>query len=403
MIPTGNYAHPQSVFGMGNMASALPSYPSGPIQYEQQSIQQQQFVPLCPNPASMYGVPQFQSFPAPAPNPSMMFHAPYPQMYMPYVQQQQQHPDATISVANNPNSGSPQNPMGAYGHGYFHPNVYATQAHHSRLANVLRPSSQLYNQTNPNTRKANDGRAKEDKKRITIVDGSAQMKSFVTQGPSAGKRTPYCKLSAAMGEEIEEEEKGKKLTEVVGSAAPRSNLPKGPSRKPKQSGNALWVGNLAPGTNIVELKDHFSQDATKDLESVFLISRSNCAFVNYKTEEACIKALSRFHDTRLRGARLVCRVRRGLMSPGPHSELTGLADQSSMKEAEEMVKTTGTEDDGREGSYSMRVPNRYFILKSLTVEDLELSWQSGIWATQTHNEESLNRAFEVRVPQKSPQ
>jgi hypothetical protein len=74
-----------------------------------------------------------------------------------------------------------------------------------------------------------------------------------------------------------------------------------------------------------------------------------------------------------------------------------------MKEAEEMVKTTGTEDDGREGSYSMRVPNRYFILKSLTVEDLELSWQSGIWATQTHNEESLNRAFEVRVPQKSPQ
>ncbi|KAL3437991.1 hypothetical protein BDV09DRAFT_140640 [Aspergillus tetrazonus] len=404
MTPTGNYAHPQSVFGMGNMVSALPSYPSGPIQYEQQSIQQQQFVPLCPNPASMYGMPQFQSFPTPAPNPSMMFHAPYPQMYTPYVQQQQQHPDATISVANNPNSGSPQNPMGAYGHGYFHPNVYATQAHHSRLANVAHPSSQLYNQTDPNTRKANDGRAKEDKRRITIVDGSAQMKSFVTQGPSAGKRTPCCKLSAAMGEEKEEEEeKGKKLTVVVGSAAPRSNLPKGPSRKPKQSGNALWVGNLAPGTNIVELKDHFSQDATKDLESVFLISRSNCAFVNYKTEEACIKALSRFHDTRLRGARLVCRVRRGLMSPGPHSELTGLADQSSMKEAEEMVKTTGTEDDGREGSYSMRVPNRYFILKSLTVEDLELSWQSGIWATQTHNEESLNRAFEVRDPQKSPQ
>ncbi|KAL4737085.1 YT521-B-like domain-containing protein [Aspergillus similis] len=392
LTPTGNYAHPQSVFGMGNMASALSSYPSGLIQYDQQSIQQQ-FVPVCPNPATMYGMPQFQSFPAPAPNPSMMFHAPYPQMYMPYVQQQQQHPDTTTSVVNNPNSGSPQNPMGAYGHGYFHPNVYATQVHHSRYANALRPSSQLHNQSDPNTRKANDRRAKEDKKRITIVDGSGQTRSFVTQGPSAGKRTPRCKLSAVVGEEKEEKTETK-LTVVVGSAAATSNLPKGPSRKPKQSGNALWVGNLAPGTNIVELKDHFSQDATKDLESVFLISRSNCAFVNYKTEEACIKALSRFHDTRLRGARLVCRVRRGLMSPGPHSELTGLADQSSIKEAEEMVKTTGTEDDGREGSYSMRVPNRYFILKSLTVEDLELSWQSGIWATQTHNEESLNRAFE---------
>ncbi|KAL5001417.1 YT521-B-like domain-containing protein [Aspergillus recurvatus] len=362
MTPTGNYAHPQSVFGMGSMASALPSYPSGPIQYDQQSIQQQQFVPVGPNPPPMYGMSQFQSFPASATNPGMMFNASYPHMYMPYVQQQQQHPDATVSVVNNPIHVPIQNAMDTYGHGYFHLNVYATQEHRSRPANVLRPSPQLHSQSYPSARKANEGREKEDKKRITIVDGSTKMRSSVTQGPSA--------------------------------AAPRSNPPKAPPRKPKQSGNALWVGNLAPGTNIVELKDHFSQGATKDLESVFLISRSNCAFVNYKTEEACIKALSRFHDTRLRGARLVCRVRRGLMSPGPHSELTGLADQPSMKEAEDMVKSTGTEDEGREGSYSTRVPNRYFILKSLTVEDLELSWQSGIWATQTHNEGSLNRAFE---------
>lgn len=62
-----------------------------------------------------------------------------------------------------------------------------------------------------------------------------------------------------------------------------------------------------------------------------------------------------------------------------------------------MAKSNITEDEGREGSYSTRVCNRYFILKSLTVEDLEISWQSGIWATQTHNEESLNRAFEVSI------
>ncbi|KAL5047953.1 hypothetical protein BDW71DRAFT_213769 [Aspergillus fruticulosus] len=372
MTLTGNYGHPQSVFGMGNMASALSSYPSGPIQYDHQSIQQQQFMPVGPNPVPIYGMPQFQSFPSHATNPGMVFNAPYSQMYMPYIQQQQQHPDATVSVVNNPNPGSLQNLMDAYGHGYFHQTVYATQEHRSRPSNVLRPSPQLHSQSYPSTRNADAGREKEDKKRITIVDGSTKMSSSVTQGPSAGG----------------------KLTAVVISAALRSNPPKAPPRKPKQSGNALWVGNLAPGTNIVELKDHFSQEATKDLESVFLISRSNCAFVNYKTEEACIKALSRFHDTRLRGARLVCRVRRGLMSPGPHSELTGLADQPSMKEAEEMVKSTSTEDEGREGSYSTRVPNRYFILKSLTVEDLELSWQSGIWATQTHNEESLNRAFE---------
>jgi hypothetical protein len=39
--------------------------------------------------------------------------------------------------------------------------------------------------------------------------------------------------------------------------------------------------------------------------------------------------------------------------------------------------------------------DRYFVVKSLTVEDLELSKQSGIWATQTHNETNLNQAFET--------
>ncbi|RDW93238.1 putative YT521-B-like splicing factor [Aspergillus mulundensis] len=355
MNPIGNYAHPESVLGMSNMASALPSYPSGPIPFDQHSMQQQQFVTVGPNPALMYGMPQFQSFPAPATNPNMIFNAPYAQMYMSYVQQQQhQHPGTHISNAagfspvapSTPSHGSLQNSLDVYAHGYFHPSVYAAQGHHSRPASMSGASLQPHNQSYSSMRRANEAREKEDKKRITIVDGSMNMRSSAAQGSST-------------------------------DSAPRpskSNPSKGPPRKPKQSGNALWVGNLAPGTNIVELKDHFSQDATRDLESVFLISRSNCAFVNYKTEEACIRALTRFHDTRLRGARLVCRVRRGLMSPGPHSELTGLADQPSIKEAEEMVKTTAMEDEGR--------------------EDLELSWQSGIWATQTHNEESLNRAFE---------
>jgi hypothetical protein len=41
------------------------------------------------------------------------------------------------------------------------------------------------------------------------------------------------------------------------------------------------------------------------------------------------------------------------------------------------------------------VVDRYFIVKSLTVEDLELSRQSGIWATQSHNEAAMNQAYEV--------
>lgn len=40
--------------------------------------------------------------------------------------------------------------------------------------------------------------------------------------------------------------------------------------------------------------------------------------------------------------------------------------------------------------------DKFFIVKSLTVEDLELSVRNGIWATQSHNEEALNKAYKVR-------
>ena len=49
----------------------------------------------------------------------------------------------------------------------------------------------------------------------------------------------------------------------------------------------------------------------------------------------------------------------------------------------------------RTGEPTTRVTDKYFILKSLTVEDMELSVRNSIWATQSHNEEALNKAYEV--------
>src|ERR1700759_3915489 len=113
---------------------------------------------------------------------------------------------------------------------------------------------------------------------------------------------------------------------------------RGPPRKPKQSGHALWVGNLPPGTHIMDLKDHFARDATNDIESVFLISKSNCAFVNYKTESSCAAAMNRFHDSRFQGVRLVCRLRRGSASPSTSS-------QTAPNVASPTITTTGAEDE----------------------------------------------------------
>ncbi|KAG8623165.1 hypothetical protein KVT40_008141 [Elsinoe batatas] len=213
---------------------------------------------------------------------------------------------------------------------------------------------------------------------------------------------------------------------------PTPSYPRGPPRKPKQSGFAVWVGNLSPGTTILDLKDYFSRGATNDIESVFLISKSNCAFVNYKTADSAQAAVSRFHDSRFNGARLVCRLRHGQAPTTTTPPLSGNRNQSdgsaptveaslSGPAVPNEVPTTQVEpetqtpapaveitaedrpDEGvsklqivREsvGPQQQRVLERYFIVKSLTLQDLEASVRDGIWATQSHNESALREAFE---------
>jgi len=160
---------------------------------------------------------------------------------------------------------------------------------------------------------------------------------------------------------------------------------------------------------VGDLKDHFSRGATKDIESVFLISKSNCAFVNYRSESACAAAMTRFHDSRFHGVRLVCRLRRSaavtalpgiptapaaLMPPTTSTQLpadynTPQRDASSGTELEITAETSMKSESGG------KVTDQYFILKSLTVEDMELSIRNSIWATQAHNEDALNKAYEV--------
>jgi len=177
---------------------------------------------------------------------------------------------------------------------------------------------------------------------------------------------------------------------------------RGPPRKPKQSGHALWVGNLPPTTHIMDLKDHFSRDATDAIESVFLISKSNCAFVNYKTEESCAAAMSRFHDSRFQGVRLVCRLRRGSISTSASQPATKPANESVGESDSSPTGEEGTLTDGEAKVSSdtnaevvEKVKEKFFVVKSLTVDDLERSVLSGVWATQSHNEAALNKAFQV--------
>lgn len=201
------------------------------------------------------------------------------------------------------------------------------------------------------------------------------------------------------------------LTRQSSDSSLRPSVPRGPPRKPKQSGHALWVGNLPPGTHIADLKEHFSRDATKDIESVFLISKSNCAFVNYKNETACAAAMTRFHDSRFQGVRLVCRLRRGSAAtssgtpvgpssgPSPSEGVetrTSITGETTQEVAEPETLADSIADE--ELQPEAKVKEKFFVVKSLTVEDLDMSVRNGIWATQTHNEAALNKAYEVRNP-----
>ncbi|KAK3691686.1 hypothetical protein LTR37_018479 [Vermiconidia calcicola] len=205
------------------------------------------------------------------------------------------------------------------------------------------------------------------------------------------------------------------FTRRASEPAPVPSFPRGPPRKPKQSGHALWVGNLPPQATVMDLKDHFSRDATKDIESLFLISKSNCAFVNYRSEAACIAAMTRFHDSRFHGVRLVCRLRRGSVASTtpeaapmvdgvePESSTDSLTDATTPAIAEEPTSptivgsnsssTASTKPAPSPGEPPTKVPEKFFIVKSLTVQDLEASVRNGIWATQSHNEGSLNEAY----------
>nr|OQO23508.1 hypothetical protein B0A51_12424 [Rachicladosporium sp. CCFEE 5018] len=188
--------------------------------------------------------------------------------------------------------------------------------------------------------------------------------------------------------------------------------PRGPPRKPRQSGFALWVGNLPPSAGIADLKDHFSRDATKSIESFFLIAKSNCAFVNYRTEASCTAAMHRFHDSRFNGVRLVCRLRKGATAnslvPPPESASPPALTHSESPDSE--LESPGTPTIVRgppanplakvELAPAVTAPQRlrilasFFILKSLTSQDLDASVRRGEWTTQVHNEAALNAAFE---------
>lgn len=146
---------------------------------------------------------------------------------------------------------------------------------------------------------------------------------------------------------------------------------------------------------------------TVGLESLFLISKSNCAFANFKDEATCSAAQAKLHDSRFQTVRLVSRLRRNSTGPaksiptGPAALNPPSVSALGAPSVDGPPVTAGVDGESSNTSQpdgsAAALRDKYFVVKSLTVEDLELSVRNGIWATQSHNEDVLNQAYQVII------
>ncbi|KAG6039150.1 hypothetical protein E4U39_007825 [Claviceps sp. Clav50 group G5] len=192
------------------------------------------------------------------------------------------------------------------------------------------------------------------------------------------------------------------LTNLKAPSSTRNTV-RGPPRKPRQSDHALWIGNLPPWTDIMVLLDHVCKE-TQGLESLLLIPKSRCAFINYKDEATCSAARQRLNNSEFQSVRLISRLRknaarcssRSSASTGQTTTRIERMIEAPTKPAEASSSETPSPAVGR---HTMQIKkqntvDKFFVLKSLTIEDLDASVRTGKWATQSHNEKKLNEAFQ---------
>ncbi|KXH34081.1 hypothetical protein CSAL01_04424 [Colletotrichum salicis] len=380
-------------FNMNNMANALPQsnmrhghyVPGGQPQH-----QQQRFSPATSSPSMMPQMPQMApQYPGQGAMPMGN-----PQYYMPQHHQMQHYYTNQLSPTQQqarPNMGYYPNQMvmnhpqhNQIPQGYYYPPA----GHYSQNQALHNPmvSSQYMG--------TNTGHSDP----IVMPQMPNGIDPSGMNAPSSHRSSGIARPVPVFGRSITDR------TIDVGDG--RSGVVRGPPRKPRQSGHAIWVGNLPPQTDLMNLVHHVCKEAN-GLESLFLISKSNCAFANFKDEQTCVTAQQKLHDSKFQSVRLVSRLRKSTVEGATGvTAPTGPAASSGSQTPHDVVAPPSAPEAAPEAAVAesndvkpvttveaTSQKDKFFILKSLTVEDLELSVRTGIWATQSHNEDTLNAAF----------
>ncbi|CAK5276083.1 unnamed protein product [Mycena citricolor] len=250
---------------------------------------------------------------------------------------------------------------------------------------------------------------------------------YMYPGPSPAPPPPLSRTPTSQSSSSLTALKVETTTDVAKKPSPSMRQSYHPDPPAQRSPWAMWVGNVPKDATQDELWRFFTRvpdeqqgpDESSAVESIFIISRSNCAFVNYVSEAGLATAILRFDGSALRRdgrlPKLVCRIRKqtddlragvgGQRGMGLHRQWVRDSEKRSEPQLErpELATTNGgkpnsSDSFGSNASTSSsflttHFPRRFFIMKSLTQDDVDLSTRTGIWATQKHNEGILDQAF----------
>lgn len=178
----------------------------------------------------------------------------------------------------------------------------------------------------------------------------------------------------------------------------------GPPLKPKQTGYSLWIGNLPFDVSIFEILQIFGFN---NISSVFLIQKTFCAFVNFDSEHALntAKDIFRANGEKIRNKKIMIKVQKqedALPSSSSSSSSLTSSQSAMIIPAGSNPDQEDTMDELTSGLSTISIQEReqntqarFFICKSLTLDELRVSQKLGIWSTQSKNVALFNRAFQT--------
>jgi len=274
-------------------------------------------------------------------------------------------------------SGSPAAPFNEGMQMQFPPHHPMTYPPNQQMEGRSGPPSERQSQVSPPQVSSSVSAPLQGRKPI-LPQSAPQPSQSPALAPSAPSVTPASQFTMTGGEKSSPASSTVPTrTHTERPVVRRSYHPNPPANRSEW---VMWVGNVLGDTTHDELwrfltrpasPEPGKEDTANGVTSIFLISRSNCAFVNFETEGYLQNAIGRFNGQQLRPndrrcPRLVCRARRreddlragvgGQRGMGVHTEHVRKQRWQEREKADEARSSAGDGSQASEGPFRSLAP-----------------------------------------------